>query len=172
MNEEFRTGLINRLASLSPQDFQSVISAATGRRVRTNSRPIPKKLQSKMMTRAKMLKRRKKVKIPFKLEGYFEAELGIDDDNSHYGTDNVTLHTKESMLSGDLQLEHALLDAFWEADESDPSEMKEYHKALSDGSAIYHELYDLAKEACHNYGHDLYDFMEDLFEQAEREAEK
>jgi len=172
VNDEFRTGLINRLASLSPQDFQSIINAAKGRRVRTNSKPIPKKLYAKMMTRAKLLVRGKTIKVPFKIEGHIEAKVGISD--GHCGTTDTKVQFKSGTFTNDSlapaqDLEHILYDMFWELDESEPQEMKEYHQSLANLNEVYDELCEMVEEACTSYGHDSYDFLENLWVEAEQE---
>jgi len=167
MNNEQKTAIIKRLASLTPQDFRLIISTAKGQRIRTNSRPVPKKVEAKFLTAMKILKNGKKIKIPFKIEGHFDVLVGMYDESDSVGTMSADLRLKPGFLSE--QLRHHLQDAFWEADESDHKDhkdLKAYHTALTKGHTLYEALYEKVKEACENYGQEFYEYWEALMHKA------
>lgn len=161
MNDEQQTALARRLASLTPQDFQSVLSAAKGQRVRTNQRPIPKKAESKFLTRFKALIKGKKLKIPFKLEGHFDVSIGLTMGDS-VDTESVKVTLKPGLFSDYPGIRDQLQEAFWEADESDPKELKEYRELLATGHNLYNELYQKVQETCESYGQEFYEYWDGL----------
>jgi hypothetical protein len=165
MNDEQKTALARRLASLTPQDFQAVISSAKGQRIRTNQRPIPKKTEAKFLTAMKILRKGKQIKIPLRIEGYFDVSVGMADDSDHVTTRSVKLKIKSGFLGEEIK--HHLLDAFWEADESDYKDLKIYHAALTDAQNLNSDLYEKVKEACENYGQDFFEYWENLLVKAE-----
>ena len=164
MNNEQKTALAKRLASLTPQDFQLVINTAKGQRIRSNSRPIPKKIEAKFLTAMKLLKKGNGIKIPFKIEGHFDVVVGMYDESDSVGTISADLHIKPGFLSNELR--HHIQDAFWEADESG-KDLKDYHEALTEGHAFYEALYKKVEEACENYGQEFYEYWEGLMNKAE-----
>ena len=170
MNDEQRTALARRLASLTPQDFHAVISTAKGRRVQTNSRPIPKKMESKFLTATKLLRAGKKIKIPFKVEGHFEVRVGMEDSSDCVGTMSADLKLKPGFLGESIR--HHLQDAFWEADESDHKDLQAYHSVLTDSIAAYDALYEKVQETCENYGQDFYLYWESLLNKADTALSK
>jgi hypothetical protein len=165
MNDEQKTALARRLASLTPQDFQAVISTAKNQRIRTNKRPIPKKTEAKFLTAMKLLRKGKQIKIPIRIEGHFDVSVGMADDSDHVGTQGVKINLKSGFLGAEIK--HHLVDAFWEADESDRKDLKIYHTALTDAQNLNSDLYDKVQEACENYGQDFFEYWENLLIKAE-----
>lgn len=165
MNDEQKVALAKRLASLTPQDFQAVISKAKGQRIRTNSRPIPKKTEAKFLTAMKLLRKGKNIKIPFKIEGHFDVSVGMEDNSDCVGTMHAKLNLKPGFLAEELR--HHIQDAFWEADESDHKHLKEYHSLLTEAHDTYSILYEKVKEICENYGQDFFQYWESLINKAE-----
>lgn len=165
MNNEQKVALAKRLASLTPQDFQTVINTAKGQRIRSNSRPIPKKTEAKFLTAMKLLKKGRNIKIPFKIEGSFDVTVGMEDHSDCVGTMASKLNIKPSFLSEELR--HHIQDAFWEADESDHKDLKAYHSMLTESFSIHSDLCEKVKETCENYGQDFCDYWESLLYKAE-----